>query len=124
VRTDGDGRDEVDGLSTAQIDSGGTWEGGRALGVGGVAVTRIAVGEVEGTAGVFPDSPLFPCLGRGVRTCFLASHFPKATRASPICESDPRIETWRMSADLAEAVILAPEMSVTCFKPRPACPMM
>ena len=37
--------------------------------------------------------------GLGLWTRFRAILFPNTTRASPICSSVPRIETWRSSRD-------------------------
>ena len=62
----------------------------------------------------------------GAWTRLRASRLPNTTRASPICSSVPRIETWRSSRgpDInVYAETRAPEMSWSCLSPFPPCPI-
>ena len=62
----------------------------------------------------------------GARMRLRARRLPNTTRASLICSSVPRIETWRSSRgpDVnVYAETRVPEMSWSCLSPLPPCPI-
>lgn len=123
---EGPGIGTVGGVErTPRVDDDG-WECGvgvREVGCMEDSSTSSMKDEAEGTgAGDRGRSPPFFF---GARTRLRAIRFPNTARASPSCDSVPRIETWRSSVPetfVEKTLRRAPEMSEICFNPLPPRP--
>jgi hypothetical protein len=88
-----EGPEEVGpGPQVGTVDEGRWPEGGAEGPARGLEATRGGTGSTHSAEGV---GTVFFVVGP--RTRFRAMRLPNTTRASPICSSVPRIETWRSS---------------------------